>query len=355
MLVFWINLAIVYLAALFARSMSWQTTIGPVLIRPNKLFVFFSLTSLVLVSGLRSGIGDTTAYMWSYSTNKLTWSGIDFRNDFGFNILQLLLQQISRDPQLLVLVTGLITNVLIVLVMYKYARLLEISLFVYIAGGLYTVTMNGIRQTLAAAIIFAAIKYLLNGNWKVYFLVVLFASTIHNSALLLIPIYFIARRKAWTKVTLLLIGSSIFIVLGFNQFMPVLFSVIETTRFSQYSQFSGGGANYLRPLIYSIPLILAFLGRNKLRAMFPNSDYIVNMSLMGLIFMIIATQQWIFARFTLYFSLYNIIIVSWVVKLFVREHQKLAYYGILCFYCSYYYFDAAVGLGLIYTSDYIKW
>ena len=82
--------------------------------------------------------------------------------------------------------------------------MIELSLFVYIASGIYTVSMNGIRQSLAAAIIFAATKYILDGNFKKFLLVILLASTIHQTALIFIPIYFIVRRKAWTRDTYIL-------------------------------------------------------------------------------------------------------------------------------------------------------
>ena len=78
------------------------------------------------------------------------------------------LQNISDDPQLLIFTTALITNVLIVIILYKYSRMFELSIYVYITSGLYTVSMNGIRQSLAAAIIFAATKYILDGMEKVF-------------------------------------------------------------------------------------------------------------------------------------------------------------------------------------------
>ena len=44
--------------------------------------------------------------------------------------------------------------------------MIELSLYVYIASGMYLVSMNGVRQYLTAAIIFTATKYILDGNWK---------------------------------------------------------------------------------------------------------------------------------------------------------------------------------------------
>jgi transmembrane protein EpsG len=133
-------------------------------VKPNKFFILLVIASLVVIAGLRSNIGDTYFYMHSYEIGHFDLKNIDFRDDFGFYVFQSLLQHISDDPQILVFTTALITNVLIVLVLYRYSRMVEISLFVYIAFGMFTVSMNGIRQSLAAAVVFAGTKYLLNGD-----------------------------------------------------------------------------------------------------------------------------------------------------------------------------------------------
>jgi transmembrane protein EpsG len=352
MTVFYITLTAVYLFSLLARCFSNPTKINTCAF-PNRLLVFLALVPLVLVAGLRNNIGDTFFYMHSYAVRKLSWEDIDYSGDFGFNIYQMLLQQISTDPQLLIFSTALITNVLIVIVLYKYSRLLELSLYVYITAGSYLVSMNGIRQFLAASIIFMGTNYIMKGSFKKYALLILFASTIHKSALILLPVYFIIRRKAWTKNTFLLILSTIVIVLGFNLFSSILFSVIEDTQYSHYSGFAEGGANILRVIVSAVPILLAYLGRDKFREVFPKSDYIVNLSLISLLFMIIATQNWIFARFTIYFGLYNLILISWVVQLFTKKDQKLIYLSILVFYFIFFFYEQVLGMGIIYESDFL--
>lgn len=352
--IFWINLSIVYILSFFARYFSKPITTASIFIKPNKLLVFFVLTVLVLVSGLRKNIGDTYFYMYSYTLKDFNWGDIDFNGDFGFDILQMFLQDLSRDPQLLVFSTALITNALIIIVLYKYARVFELSLYVYITSGMYLTSMNGIRQFLASAIIFTATKYLLDGNWKKYMLVVLLAATIHKSALILIPIYFIVRRKSWSKETYILLFVAVFIVIGFSQFSGALFSALEDTQYGHYQNFSEGGANILRVVVNAVPLVFAYLGREKFTKIFPHNDYFVNMSILNLVFMIISTQNWIFARFSIYFGLYNLILISWVVKLFSDKDQRFIYYGILVCYFIYYFYDSVVALNILYESDFIK-
>jgi transmembrane protein EpsG len=212
--------------------------------------------------------------------------------------------------------------------------------------------MNGVRQYLTAAIIFTATKYILDGNWKKYFLIVLFAATFHQSALVLIPIYFVVRRKAWSTITFILLLLAVLIVIGFNQFAEAFFATIGDTQYGHYKDFQEGGANILRVAVEATPLILAFIGRHKLRELFPKSDYIVNMALLGLVFMIISTQNWIFARFSIYFGLYQLILISWVIKVFIEKDQKLIYYAVILCYFIYFVYEHVITLGIVYKSNF---
>lgn len=352
MTILWMNLFIVFILTFFARYFTVPVTTGTTLIKPNQFLILIAVLSLVLVSGLRNNIGDTYFYMHAYKVAEFNWEYIQNNKDMGFNIFQMILKGYTNDPQAMVFITALITNLLIVLTLYKYSRLIEISLYVYITSGMYLVSMNGIRQYLAAAIVFAATKYIFDGNWKMYALIVLFASTFHQSALVLIPVYFLIRRRAWSGVTFLLLFLAVLIVIGFNQFTEVLFKAIEDTQYSQYKEFHEGGANILRVAVDSTPLILAYIGKDRLREIFPECDVIVNMALLGTVFMFISTQNWIFARFSIYFGLYQLILIAWVIKLFTKKDRKLIYYSILLCYFIYFVYEHIITLGVIYKSNY---
>ncbi|MGE6346752.1 EpsG family protein [Bacillus mycoides] len=352
MTILWMNLFIVFILAFFARYFAVPVTTGTTLIKPNQFLILMAVLSLVLVSGLRNNIGDTYFYMHAYKVAEFNWEYIQNNKDMGFNIFQMILKGYTNDPQAMVFITALITNLLIVFTLYKYSRLIEISLYVYITSGMYLVSMNGIRQYLAAAIVFAATKYIFDGNWKMYVLIVLFASTFHQSALVLIPVHFLIRRRAWSGITFLLLFLAVLIVIGFNQFTEVLFKAIEDTQYSQYKEFHEGGANILRVAVDSTPLILAYIGKDRLREIFPECDVIVNMALLGTVFMFISTQNWIFARFSIYFGLYQLILIAWVIKLFTKKDRKLIYYSILLCYFIYFVYEHIITLGVIYKSNY---
>ncbi|WP_347548662.1 EpsG family protein [Pseudalkalibacillus hwajinpoensis] len=357
MTILWITLPIVFIFAYFARYAS------PIVIthgysqimRPSKLLVFGAMLTLILVAGLRSNIGDTFNYVNIYEDNDFTWEYVLSKKDIGFGILQMILKTISADPQIMIFTTALFTNLLIVIILATYSKRIELSLYVYITGGLFLVSMNGIRQALAGAIAFTATKYLIEGDFIKYSLIVVLASFIHQSALILLPIYFVVRFKPWSKATIALLILSIIIVMGFEKFSSILFSAIEDTQYGRYDDFDEGGASSLRVVVMAAPLILAYLGRVKLKKLFPKSDVIVNMTLLSVVFMIVSTQSWIFARFSIYFGLYQLILISWVVDLFKQRDQKMIYYCILVCYLAYYYYENVISLNIIYKSNFLTW
>lgn len=356
MTILWWNLAVVFVFSFFSRYFA-KPAFSPVSITSisyNKVFALGALLSLALVGGLRSNIGDTYFYKYAYELNDFTWAQVKEKENIGFWILQMLLKRISDDPQILIFTAAAITNVLIIPIFLKYSRQFELSTYVYITGGLFLVSMNGLRQVLTAAIVFTATKYIITGNFFAYALIVLFASTFHESALILLPIYFLVRYKAWSRATLMLLLIAVVIVIGFDQFSSILFSSLEDTQYGHYKDFKEGGANVIRVAVFGTPLVIAFFGREKLRDIFPESDYIVNMALIGLVFMIVSTQNWIFARFNIYFELYQLILVGWIVKLFHEKEQRLVYLGIIVCYFLYYYYESVISLNIVYKSDYIS-
>ncbi|MDQ6423270.1 EpsG family protein [Paenibacillus sp. LHD-117] len=351
----WFALLVVFFNAFMARYFSTATVSGPLGIQPNRIYIMMGAVCLIVVAGLRNNIGDTFLYMHSYRVTDYTWMSVLQGDDIAFNIFQMMLKQMTEDPQLMIFLTAFATNALIFVVFYQYARQIELSLYAYITTGAFIVSMNGIRQFLAAAMVFAATKALLEGKWKSFFAVVVFASFFHQSALIMLPIYFLVRRKAWTLTSMLMLSMAILVVVGFNYFSTALFAVIENTQYSEYQSFQEGGANVLRVIVYIVPVLIAFLGREKLARIFPQSDIIVNLSLVGAVIMIISTQNWIFARLGIYFTLYQLILLGWIVKLFREKDQRFVYIGLICCYFLYFFYENVIILDIRYSSDYLKW
>lgn len=218
----------------------------------------------------------------------------------------------------------------------------------------YMFALNGIRQFLASAIIFAGIKWLLNGNWAKYFILVLFASAIHSSAIFMIPIYFLVHRRAWSLGTsaLLVIGVGLFTV--FPLVLPQLADMLSDTAYSKYTgdlleSSAGGGSNYIRVLIAAVPMALAYLSRRRLHDFWPQSDIIVNMSIMNFLILLVSTYNWLVARLAFYTIPFNALLVPLIIsKSFEGRTKKVMYLVTTILFVAY---GAFQGFWFAYTYE----
>lgn len=321
----------------------------------SMFFVALVVVIIVLVSGLRDNIGDTGSYMNSYKLlNNYTFS---FKGDWGFALFQYFLHKISEDPQILIFVTALITTLMNIKMFYKYISYLELEVYMYIASGYFTVTMNGLRQSLVAAIVFAATTFIERGNFVYYIVLVLLITPFHQSVLIMIPVYFIVRSEAWSKTTISIIVVSSVGFLCFSLIFPVLLQAIKDTNYGYYADNLGGigGSSFIRVIVNAVPVILAYLTRDKLKKIWPQSNIFINMSLINLIFVTFGMYYWIFNRFTIYFQLYNFVLVPFIIKnCFKGKERRLIYYlFVLCFF-GFFYREQVIGLNIKYNSKYLN-
>ena len=308
---------------------------------------------LILVSGLRNGIGDTESYMHSYSILAQSTGPFELGKDFGFKLLSLVLIQISKDPQILVLGIALITNLSNIISFNKYRSYLELQVYMYITSGYYTVTMNGMRQCLAAALLFLCTHMIIKGNFKVYCIFVIIISMFHGSALMLIPIYFIIREEAWSKRMYIFMTLGVLSILFYDIVSPIFFKALESTQYAEYSDYNGGGSSFMRVVVNAVPVILAYLKRNELKEIWPESNIFVNISIINTMFVAFGMFNWIFNRFTLYLQLYNFVLTPFIIKnCFKGKEKRLIYFSFIICYFIFFYYEQVVMLDMSYPTSF---
>lgn len=365
MIIWWITLISTFIFSWFAVKTGriYRTNTPLVRYRANKVVAIIPCMILIIVAGLRSNIGDTGTYMFSFQNNipnnwKDFFRTVDYEGDWGFNLFQTMIKQtFGNDPQNLIFICSFITISCIFITFYKYADRLELSVFYFITAGNYLVTMNGIRQYLVSAILFLAFPLIIKKKWYYYIPLVLLLSTMHKSALIFIPLYFVVNAKAWGTITkwILITGAGLFLTYPVSG--PIIAEILGESQYGHYGDMlmsSGSGANILRVLVYAVPVVLAYLGKeNEKMLAKPEYNLIVNMSCINLVFILLATKYWIYARFNMYFSLYAILLLCWCVKYVYKRYRQVLYAGSILAYGIYYWYEMYVSLGQVYMSNYI--
>lgn len=311
--------------------------------------LFFIITVAIIVSGLRTGIGDTYFYKHSYSLLAQNPVLPAEGKDLGFTLFQLILISISTNPQFLVLVTAFITNLCTIIGLYRYRNYFELQLYMFITSGYFLTTMNGIRQAMVAAILFVATPLIIKNKKWLYFLLILLLATIHASALVMVPVYFIVREKAWSKKIWLMIVALGFGFILYDILEPMIFNLLGNSNYGQYSSFDEGGSSFIRAFIAALPVIGSYFLKEELEK-WPESKIFVNMSLLNCIILFFSMYNWIFARLSYYFLPYTFVLLPHLIMKWPNTKEKrILYYGfIVCYFIYMYYEHVIQGLGLGY-------
>lgn len=346
--IFYISIVSIFILSFLARKISVGKKYG--LIKLN-IPLFIIVTGIfIMVSGLRSNIGDT--YLYKHSYNLVVMTGTTSGYEIGFIKLMEFLSKISEDSQILIFVVALICNLFIMLSFYREASYFELMTYLYITSGYYLITMNGMRQTMVAGVFFFfGIKFIKEKKWMYYVGLIFILSFFHKSIMFMGPMYLIGREKPFSKKIIALIALSGLLTMSFSSFVGEI-KVISGQYGNYIDSFNEGGANILRTLVDGVPVILAYIYKDKLLKKWKYSEIFINFSTINFIFMIFALTNWIFARVTLYTALSNFILLPYIIKnCFNDSIKKIVYILCIIFYFIYYYYDQAILMGLTYMSS----
>ena len=359
-MVFQWYLFVLLLAAAWFASAAHQTYTteinGQQETRYGWLPVLIIIIPMIIAAATRSSaIGDTSAYIAGFRNTVPSFSAIpevfaQDRKDEGFSIFNILIKMIIGDRHQLYF--GIIAAICLLCVAYiyrKYSCNFAMSMFLFLASSDYIQwTHNGMRQFIAVCIIFAATDLLLKKKYIPYLLIVLLASTIHATALLMIPICFIVQGRGW-NIRSVLFTIAVLIAINFSGALSdaIVDFMMETQYDNEVDQFlATEGTNILRVVVFAIPPILALVFRRYLdAAQRPILHLSTNMSIISMgAYIISAVTSGIFVgRIPIYFSLYNYILLPWLVEnVFDKKSQKLVYAIIIVCYVYFYCYQVSV-------------
>ena len=187
-----------------------ETVCGKKEYRWRPVWAVVTVLPLVWMCSQRGGIMDTGAYLEGYKDMPRAFGGIisyieTVKKDKGFYFLSAVIKCIvgNRSAVYLFIIAALQAGMLFY-VYRKYSSRYLMSFFLFLASTDYISWMfNGIRQFTAVTITFIGIKFILDKKYAKAIVLILIASLMHQSALLMIPFIFIAQGKAWNKNCLL--------------------------------------------------------------------------------------------------------------------------------------------------------
>ena len=318
--------------------------------RVSLVFALLVFLPIILIVGFRDRwLADTGAYTMMYeswpSSLGEALGDIDWNGKFpGFIVFSVIIKQFfGSDYRIWLIIIALISGICVAITYRRYAPDVVTCAFLFFSSADYSSwMMNGMRQFLAAAVMFAVFPLVQKKKYILFILIGLLMFTIHRSAILAIPLYIFALGKSFNKKTvivlLLCIGAAAFA----NEFLGFMDDSLQGTAYNNLvSEFNDDGTNPLRVLVYAVPTIIAFLNRKKLDENTPEIINIsINMSIISLGLFIISmfTSGIFMGRIPIFFSLFNYILLPWELKHFYNEDmhktlQKIMVVMYIIYYC----------------------
>lgn len=330
--------------------------------RATFLCAMLSMGIIVFFIGLRSAGADTHAYIKMFNDLPVGIENIKnvIRSDVGekgFEIFGIFIKTfISQDYHVYLFIIAAISGFCIASVLRRYSAYFTTSMILFMLAGTFTWMINGIRQFLVASIAFFSVDLILKKRPILYILLILLLSTIHTSAIILLPVYFIVRGEAWNKRTMIVLGVSVLIIFFATRFTSFLDSALVGTQYEgAVEQFAtDNGSNPIRVLINMVPIILAFINRKIVKE--KGSVFInvcINMSIMGVALSLISmvTSGVLMGRLPIYFNIYNLILLPWLVKKTCGKYRKLVYTAMIMCYTFLFLYENFYVLNFYYVSD----
>ncbi len=329
-------------------------------IRWSPVAAFMMAVPYVIWAGWREWFGDTEMYRGTFISLPSTadqiipyMSGV--KKGPGFRLIELLFKCFISNSDIAFFVFVASVQIICLVYIYrKYSSDYWLSFFFFIASTDYLSWMhNGIRQFIAASIIFLCIPLIAKKRYFLSIIIVLLVALIHSSALIFLPFIFVIDGKAWNIKTLLFVAGIIVSVLFVDRVTGFISNAMVDTVYEGDIMFleNNDGTHILRVLFYSIPAIMTWVFRGYLdRANDPLMNVCANLS-------IVTSGFYVFSYFTsgilmgaipIYFSLANYILLPWFLKeVFDRDSVIWIKAMFIAIYVAFFYYQCGPTWGLL--------
>ena len=320
----------------------------------NKIIIWGALLLPVILASLRYMVGtDYGTYISLFSKLRLL-SFSEYFSDMsvtepGLFLLSKLSDLVTGDHMAMFAISSVLSVGFFYLGLRRYGvKHPTLVYFLYLCV-LFPMTLNLVRQGIAISICFYAFSFILVKDFRSYFFWVLIASLFHISALLMIPVYFIARlflsrlntNNAYAKLILKVIVLMSVIYLLLPTLMSLAMDLFD--KYSSYQIDPGEGANntfFLQLIVLIVGIVFARWAMMKSDAKL--YSMLIVLASIEVALMTVGFSSAFIKRIGLYFSIFSLMLLVESFDIFKDRLGRfvsislVVLYGLIYFYLAYY-------------------
>lgn len=275
----------------------------------------------IILSGLRNiSVGaDTESYkiMFDVAKNK-SWNNVIDEiyqkyilgagdKDPGFLVFEKIIQFISNDFQIFLIIIAIIFFVPMGILIYKNSENVLISFILFSTLFYSFFAITGLRQTVATSIVvWGGIGLIKNKKLIPFIFLVILSSTIHASAICFLPFYWISKIKI-NRLTLILYWIVIALVFAFRyQFLSVLQILVG---YENYQYYEGASAGMFMYLLIAVAIFVTLFYENIISVNTEFQSISINALMMSCVFCPLLLINPSFMRVVQYYSIFLIFLL----------------------------------------------
>lgn len=304
---------------------------------------------LTLVSGLRYMVGtDYLQYISNYSSYLTNFS---IFSQPALSIVAKISSFIYNDYATWFFLMAVITVAPVIFMIVKRNKNVELAIMLYLLIGCWHFSFNIVKQTAAATILFCGYNFLKERQFLKWCIVCLIASTFHVSAVLMVPVYFLADNKINKKRVLILIIAAFIIRFSYDK-MFYLIAILKRGEglVDEYSATANQSVNIFRIIVNCMPVIVYFIFRKAYEDV-KNSDFycLLNLSLLNAVLNIASMGSIYLNRVCCYTNIFNVFFIPMLFPSLKPEYNKIkpivmtAYMAVIFLYFIFWSYDLYKG------------
>lgn len=335
--VYFLTLIVAIFLSSIGKRMSDDKNISKHFGQKGKLDVFdcLQIVFLTIIAGFR----DTATISLNYGRQS---DELNYRNRFyelqqtsfdlnqvdnfevGRYLIDWTLANLFESSQIWVFFYALLTNYLYVKVIKKYITPNWAGVFLYITLGIYVFQMNGTASVLAGAVLAYSFEYIARKQFLYFLIVVLIASMIHLSSLIVLILYPILVPKESQNIVFKSIVAIASGVIGVFLFVQIANVILPYTPYDFYLSSlqtdDYHGVNILRVVFFvGLYLFIALLSRK-----IELNDFdkvMLNINFILIVLTIISFDYVYVYRFIMLFSISTIYLLAKLYLIFGRRNN----------------------------------
>lgn len=300
---------------------------GPLLARrpdARRAFLLASGAACWLLASLRYVTGfDYRSYETIFQA--IAGSGLAGvgRLEPGFVFLNLLAARLGGDYRIFLFVFHFLLTVLVFTWVDRYSPSPWLSVYLFLTLPYFAMSMNLLRQAFAAAVGLWTYPFLRSRRFLPYCGIVLLASLFHQTALVMLPFYFLLRlhvSKRHYGAAVLLAGAAYFLI---DPLMQAFFSLVDL-----YQNYTAGRYWQANSFLYILfPLGCALFAVPLMRRAARESGtspVLANSVFYSLLIQIFITRHFILERLSIYIAIFSLLALPEAARLPDRRFSPKA-------------------------------